>query len=345
MENRVNDYGRDLRTINDNSDVNISAGRKRTGMRNTLIIGWNREALNLYDKIRTYTALGYNVKGFITLSDKFEEAQYQDTPLLGGLISLVSWVQFYNIEEILIAIEPEQHKILPFIIDACKNTRVNYRIVSDVYDTVYGDSIHEIYKDLFAPKEFGFRRIIDLAGALVLMLLLFPFFIIVALAIKLESSGSIFYSQIRMGKDGKTFRIFKFRSMVQDAEKKSGPVWAQKKDPRITRVGHFMRTTRIDELPQLMNILKGDMSFIGPRPERPFFIDSFKQQIPLYQKRLECKPGVTGWAQVKWRYDESIEDVKEKLKYDLYYINNHSLWLDIKIAFLTVSTVFSQKGQ
>ena len=134
--------------------------------------------------------------------------------------------------------------------------------------------------------------------------------------------------------------------MVQDAETKSGPVWAQKSDPRITKIGAFMRATRIDELPQLMNILKGDMSFIGPRPERPFFVESFKEQIPLYERRLEIKPGVTGWAQVKWRYDESIEDVKEKLKYDLFYVDNNNSWkLNIKIMFLTVGTVLMQKGQ
>ena len=133
--------------------------------------------------------------------------------------------------------------------------------------------------------------------------------------------------------------------MVQDAEQKSGPVWAQKNDSRITSVGNFLRKTRIDELPQLLNIFKGDMSFIGPRPERPFFVESFKQQIPFYFNRLRYKPGVTGWAQVKWGYDETIEDVKEKLKFDLYYINNRTIQLDIKIMFLTVSTVLLGRGQ
>ena len=174
---------------------------------------------------------------------------------------------------------------------------------------------------------------------------LFPIFIIIALAIKLESKGSIFYSQIRVGKDGKQFRIYKFRSMVQDAEKSSGPIWAQKADPRVTKIGRFMRITRIDELPQLLNILKGDMSLIGPRPERPFFVESFKEQIPLYENRLKIKPGVTGWAQVKWRYDESLEDVKQKLSYDLYYVDNYSVWLDLRIFLLTFLTVLLHKGQ
>jgi exopolysaccharide biosynthesis polyprenyl glycosylphosphotransferase len=316
-----------------------------TGMRNVLIVGWNRGALDLYDKIKEYPALGYTIKGFISVSEQVDEAEYREVPLLGSLISMVSWVEFYRIEEILIAIEPEQQEKLPYIIDACKNTGVSYRIVPDVYDTIYGNTIQDVYRDLFSRGEYDLRRFIDFTGAFILMILFLPLFLLVALAIKLESRGSVLYSQIRVGKDEKPFRIFKFRSMVQDAEKKSGPVWAQKRDPRITKMGRIMRATRLDELPQLMNILKGDMSFIGPRPERPFFVDTFKQQIPLYTGRLSCKPGVTGWAQVRWRYDESLEDVKEKLKYDLYYVNNHSFWLDLKIFFLTISTVITVKGQ
>jgi exopolysaccharide biosynthesis polyprenyl glycosylphosphotransferase len=231
-----------------------------------------------------------------------------------------------------------------YIIDVCKRNNLNFKIVSDVYDTVYGNVIQDVYKDLFAPKEFGLRSLIDFIGAVILLILFLPIFMIIALAIKLETKGPVFYSQVRVGKDNEHFRIYKFRSMIQDAEKKSGPVWAQKHDPRVTKMGHLMRATRLDELPQLINILKGDMSFVGPRPERPFFIESFKEQIPLYENRLKVKPGVTGWAQVKWRYDQTIDDVKEKLKYDLYYINNHTIWLDLKIFFLTITTVILQKG-
>jgi len=323
----------------------IERPRRMGNLRRTLIVGWNSGALDLYDKIREYPALGYTVKGFISVGDRVEEAEYREIPLLGGLISLVSWVQYYRIEEILIAIEPEQREKLPYIIEACKNTGVSYRIVPDVYDTIYGTTIQEVYQDLFSAKEVNLRRIFDLAGAAVAMILLFPIFIVIATAIKLESKGSIFYSQMRVGKDGRQFRIYKFRSMVQDAEKLTGPIWAQKQDPRITKMGRLMRVTRLDELPQLMNIFRGDMSFIGPRPERPFFVESFKEQIPLYETRLQYKPGVTGWAQVRWRYDESLEDVKEKLRYDLFYINNRSFWLDVKIFFLTISTVVTQKGQ
>lgn len=313
--------------------------------RKTLIVGWNRESLRLYDKIKDYPALNYDVKGFLNVKKNGTKIKYRDVHLLGDIYSLKSWVDLLNIEEILIAIEPDDRPRLGEILQLCNQTGVHCRVVSDVYDTVYGNVIKDVYSHLFEKREFGFRRTMDFFGALILMLLLLPLFLVVVLAIKLDSNGSILYSQIRVGKNEKPFRIYKFRSMVQDAEKQSGPMWAQKKDPRITKVGRFMRLTRLDELPQLINIFKGDMSFIGPRPERPFFVDTFKEQIPLYSRRLLSKPGVTGWAQVKWHYDENIEDVKEKLKYDLHYINNQSFWLNIKIFFLTLLTVVTQKGQ
>ncbi len=335
---------RNYSIIKMNQYLNELTLRKTPGMRNTLIIGWNREALALCDKIMDYPALGYNIRGFITLKEKVENVSYGEVPLLGGMKSLLSWVQMYSINEILIAIEPEEQVSLKYIIDVCNRNNLNFKIVSDVYDTVYGNVIQDVYKDLFTPKEFGLRSLIDFIGAVVLLILFLPILMIIALAIKLETKGPVFYSQVRVGKDNEHFRIYKFRSMIQDAEKKSGPVWAQRHDPRVTKMGHLMRATRLDELPQLINILKGDMSFVGPRPERPFFIESFKEQIPLYENRLIVKPGVTGWAQVKWRYDQTIDDVKEKLKYDLYYINNHTIWLDLKIFFLTITTVILQKG-
>ena len=311
---------------------------------NTIIIGFNREAIDLFDRIKNQPALGYRVVGFISLKE-IKELPSTKLPVLGDFNSLVKNLKEYNVKTVLIAISPDQHVYLNQIINVCTKFNIHYQIVSDVYDTVYGNVIRDIYKDLYQYRELGLRRIVDLTGSIFLLIALFPLFLIVAFAIKIESPGSIFYSQQRSGKNGKLFRIYKFRSMVQDAEQKSGPVWAQKNDPRITNVGNFLRKTRIDELPQLLNIFKGDMSFIGPRPERPFFVESFKQQIPFYINRLCFKPGVTGWAQVKWGYDETIDDVKEKLKFDLYYVNNRTIWLDIKIILLTFRTVILGKGQ
>ena len=166
-----------------------------------------------------------------------------------------------------------------------------------------------------------------------------------AIAIKLDSRGTVLYSQERVGYGGKTFRIYKFRTMVQDAEKQTGPTWASKSDPRITRVGQFLRKTRIDEIPQLLNVLAGNMSVIGPRPERPYFVEKFKENIPMYGNRLKVKPGLTGLAQVESGYDESEEDVKRKLSYDITYIQKQNILLDLKIMFKTIWVVLTGKGQ
>jgi exopolysaccharide biosynthesis polyprenyl glycosylphosphotransferase len=188
------------------------------------------------------------------------------------------------------------------------------------------------------------KRLVDLTTAIGLLVLLSPVILLAMVAIPLESSGGIFYSQLRHGLGGKPFRIYKFRSMRHDAETQ-GVQWAQKRDPRITRVGHFLRLTRIDELPQLWNVLRGDMSLIGPRPERPEFDTQLEAEIPYYALRYLVKPGITGWAQVMYPYGASVEDAYEKLSYDLYYIKNYSIWLDGAIAFRTVGIVLLGKGQ
>jgi lipopolysaccharide/colanic/teichoic acid biosynthesis glycosyltransferase len=168
---------------------------------------------------------------------------------------------------------------------------------------------------------------------------------LVALTIKLESRGPVLFRQARLGQNGRIFILNKFRSMREDAEKDTGPVWAQDQDPRVTRVGGFLRKTRLDELPQLINVLLGDMSFIGPRPERPEFVYSLQKQIPFYMERLSVKPGITGWAQVRYRYGATVEDAIEKLQYDLYYIKNLSLFLDLVILIATIQVVLFARGR
>jgi exopolysaccharide biosynthesis polyprenyl glycosylphosphotransferase len=197
---------------------------------------------------------------------------------------------------------------------------------------------------LMLEWEKKIKRLMDIIISLVILLLSSPILIITAIAIKVESRGPIFYKQERSGLNGKVFKIIKFRSMIRDAEKKSGPVWSQKNDPRITKVGAFIRRVRIDEIPQMINVLKGDMSLVGPRPERPYFVEKLSQEIPLYKRRLKVRPGITGWAQVKHKYDETVEDVKTKLRYDLFYIENMSLRNDLKILFRTIFVVLFGKG-
>ena len=188
------------------------------------------------------------------------------------------------------------------------------------------------------------RRLVSLSVSLVGLILAAPLFPFIMLAIRLDSRGPIFYSQARVGKGGKVFKVVKFRTMRQDAEVLSGPKWAGDNDPRITRVGRFLRSSRLDEIPQLWCVLKGDMAFVGPRPERPEFVEWLSKEIPFYGVRHMVRPGLTGWAQVKYKYGSTVEDAREKLQYDLYYIKNASIGLDFVIMFLTVKTVLLRRG-
>jgi len=189
-----------------------------------------------------------------------------------------------------------------------------------------------------------FKRVIDLTVACALLAFALPLMMIVAFAIKYDSPGPVFYRQERVGLGGRRFALLKFRSMRQDAEADGRPVWAAIADARITRVGRLIRCTRIDELPQLLNVLYGDMSMVGPRPERLYFVDQLNKVIPSYNRRHTALPGITGWAQINYPYGASLEDARQKHRYDLEYIEHHSVFLDVKILVSTVGVVFGQKG-
>jgi exopolysaccharide biosynthesis polyprenyl glycosylphosphotransferase len=193
--------------------------------------------------------------------------------------------------------------------------------------------------------ERGLRRVGDVLASSLLLLLLSPILLLAALAVKVDSPGPVLYSQMRSGKGGRAFRLYKFRSMRTDAEKAGAPQWAQVRDPRVTRVGRLLRLTRIDELPQFWNVLRGDMSLIGPRPERPEFDSLLAEQIPHYQVRYQVRPGISGWAQVMYPYGASVEDAREKMAFDLYYLKNRSLLLDVVITLRTVQVVLFGKGR
>jgi exopolysaccharide biosynthesis polyprenyl glycosylphosphotransferase len=210
---------------------------------------------------------------------------------------------------------------------------------------IYGFPLIEIFPEIMPLWERRFKRLIDLAFATTVLILGAPFWLILAVIIKFDSPGPIFYRQERVGKDGRKFSIVKFRTMVQNAEQLTGPKWADKDDPRITRVGRFMRKWRLDEFPQFINVLRGEMSLVGPRPERPFFIEKLKKEVPFYMRRLKVQPGITGWAQVKGSYDNTIDDVKQKLQFDFFYVENMSLTLDCKILLHTIYVMLAGKGQ
>jgi exopolysaccharide biosynthesis polyprenyl glycosylphosphotransferase len=188
------------------------------------------------------------------------------------------------------------------------------------------------------------RRLFSLAISLVGLIIAAPLIPLIMLAVRLDSEGPAFYTQTRMGKAGSLFKVVKFRTMRVDAEFATGPQWAGDNDPRVTRVGRFLRTSRLDEIPQLWCVLKGDMAFVGPRPERPEFIEMLSKEIPYYPVRHMVRPGITGWAQIKYKYGSTIEDAREKLQYDLFYIKNASLGLDLLIVFQTVKTVLLRRG-
>jgi exopolysaccharide biosynthesis polyprenyl glycosylphosphotransferase len=321
--------------------------QKGIGLRNSIIVGTDTKAKELYDTLIKFPQLGYMFVGFVGLENDNTFGKE-----LGKLNNIVNIIQNNNVSEVLVALEPKDKDALLRTLDLCSDLNVHLKIMPDMYEIVsgmartsqiYGAPLIEVMPELMSFNSRISKRVIDIFVSIFVLLLLFPFLLISAILIKSTSKGPIFYTQKRVGKNGKLFKIIKLRSMIQNAEK-GKPVWAHKKDSRVTPYGKFMRKLRIDEIPQFINVLKNDMSIVGPRPERPYFIDHLKKEIPYYTKRLSVKPGITGWAQVKHTYDTSIDDVKTKLQYDFYYIENMSLSLDFKIMLHTIFVVFLMKG-
>ncbi|MDW7679363.1 MAG: undecaprenyl-phosphate glucose phosphotransferase [bacterium] len=324
------------------------------GRRNTIILGWNEKAQELYDKLKTAPALGYQVVGFISNSRDNLNKKHADSSVIGTLKEIPGIVKLNNVEVIIIAVNVRSPKQIINIISRCSDLPVSLKIVPDLYDIVmgygrtnqiYGMPLIEIMPNLMPEWERQAKRIMDVGVSLVVLIGFLPIWLLVSIAIKLESSGPVLFKQKRVGLGGKIFTIYKFRSMVQHAEKETGPVWATEKDPRVTFVGRIIRNLRIDEIPQFINILFNDMSLVGPRPERPYFVNRLKNEIPLYSRRHRMKPGITGWAQIKGGYDTTIKNVKKKLEYDLFYLENMSLRMDLKIILRTLYTVIAGKGQ
>lgn len=323
------------------------------GLRNSLIVGWSEKARELFDLVKKYPGLGYRVVGFVTADNLLNEGEYGGVRILGNMDSLKQVIAKHDVKEVLIALESSEHDRLLQVVERCDSHQLGLKIMPDLYDIIsgqartnqiYGFPLIEIMPQLMPAWEQSAKRLIDISVSLLILLLFLPIWVLVAVLIRLESKGPIFYLQDRVGKDGKIFKMYKFRSMYHQAEKHSGPVWANRRDPRITKVGRLIRKLHFDEVPQLINVLRGDMSLVGPRPERPFFVEQLSQEIPIYHRRLKVRPGLTGWAQVKYKYDESLEDVRMKLKYDLFYIENMSLRMDMKILLTTTYVVLTGKG-
>lgn len=263
-------------------------------------------------------------------------------------------VDKYQIDEIVIAVRERRGGGLPVNdLLECKLKGVHVIELSSFFERERGqvqlESLNASWMVLSDGFQQGFlrdagKRLFDLAASLGLLALTVPLMLLAMVIIVLESGFPILYRQERVGLGGKIFTIYKFRSMVQNAEKDGAPQWAQAGDSRVTKFGNFMRKVRIDELPQIFNVLRGDMSFVGPRPERPFFVDQLIEQVPYYAARHSVKPGITGWAQVRYPYGASLEDAIEKLQFDLYYVKNHTFFLDLLIMFQTAQVVLFGKG-
>ncbi|PJA96544.1 MAG: sugar transferase [Ignavibacteriales bacterium CG_4_9_14_3_um_filter_34_10] len=323
------------------------------GRRNCLIVGFNKKAFEIQEKVEYHRGLGLDVVGFVSFSVKDFNMENKGKKVLGVYTEIKKIINETDSKEIILAFEHAEEDVLLSIVNDCDSENVAIKIVPDLYEIIsgqartsqiYGLPLIDIMPKLMPEWEKKIKRLMDIVISFIFLIFASPIIFITAVAIKLESKGPVFYKQERSGLNGKPFRIIKFRSMVQDAEKHSGPVWSSKNDPRITKTGRFIRRVRIDEIPQMINVLRGDMSMVGPRPERPFFVEKLSLEIPLYKRRLRVRPGITGWAQVKHKYDESIEDVKAKLRYDLFYIENMSLRNDFIILLRTVFVVLFGKG-
>jgi len=296
----------------------------------------------------------YNIAGFIPVPNEEMCVPSADLLKVHDGDSLVKVAKQYGVQEIVVSM---QNRRGSFPIKQLLDCKLQGLKVTDAA-TFFERETCQIRVDSLQPSWLVFgggfdqsfirafmKRGFDLACSTLIMVVTLPIMAAAAMAVWLEDRGPVFYSQERVGKDGKIFRVHKFRSMRADAEKGGKPQWAAKNDPRVTRVGNFMRKTRIDELPQVLNVLKGDMSFVGPRPERAYFVEQLIEVVPYYNVRHSIKPGITGWAQVRYGYGSSAEDALQKLQYDLYYVKNNSLFLDVLVLINTLKVVLFRSGR
>lgn len=324
--------------------------------RRTLIVGGEDASRVLITALNEYAPQEYEVRGIIDGAQQVGRL-VADVPILGTGDDLLNFVQRDQISELIItATHQLDAATFGAVMDAYERG-ITIMPMALLYERISGrvpvEYIQEDWAVVFAPGRQGegvfdpypvVKRAIDIVfglGVGLVCLLLLP---LLALIIRLDSPGPIFYSQQRVGQGGRVFRIYKFRSMVTDAEARTGAVFSQRGDPRVTRIGRFMRKTRLDELPQVINVLRGEMSLVGPRPERPEHVARLREKIPFYRTRLLVRPGLTGWAQVRYAYGATDEDALVKLEYDLYYIRHQSLLLDINILLRTVGKVLSMSG-
>jgi sugar transferase (PEP-CTERM system associated) len=317
-----------------------------------MIVGSGQLAKSIAIEIIDKADTGFNVIGFITDNPERVGEKLVNPSVIGDQSQILEIAMKEKVNRIIVALEERRGKFPEDQLLSCKMRGIPVEDGIEFYEHLTGrlqvESLRPsalIFSDGFKKSKLTMwmKRVVGFGLSFIGLALLSPLILMISILIKIDSRGPIFYRQERVGENGKLFKLLKFRSMLENAEA-NGPVWAETNDKRITRVGRWIRKWRLDEIPQMFNVLKGDMSFVGPRPERPYFVETLRREIRYYDRRFSVKPGITGWAQIKYQYGASKEDALEKLKYDLYYIKNLSPLFDLLIIFETIKVVLFGKG-
>ena len=328
--------------------------KKGFGQHNLIVIGSGKRSSFVTEKLLNHQQNLYRVLGHIKTDSEKDESENEISGFLGKEKDMKDIIAQNPISDIVIALDVMDHDHILKLISIINGVPVSIKIVPDLYEVISGLARTEQISGLplievnFQESKWsssGMNRELDFLLSTITLIVFSPLFILIGIIIKINSKGPIIYSQKRLGYHGRSYNIYKFRSMVADAEDESGPVWTLDDDPRITSIGKILRKYRIDELPQFINVFLGQMSIIGPRPERPYFIEKLKEKFPLYERRFRVRPGITGWSQIKHPSDTKEEDVRQKLRYDFYYIENLSFNLDLKIFASTIAVVLSGRGR